>query len=291
MNPEQKVKQEVRERYTQALVTGDGCCGSSAEIQKCGCCGPDSAESFFPSDRVVLRAGYTADELVRLPREATANSFGCGNPLAFTGVQPGQTILDIGSGAGIDCLIAARKVGPRGKVIGIDMTPAMITKAQENGSKAGMSNVEFRIGEAENMPVEAGTVDWIISNCVINLSPNKPAVFREAFRVLKSGGHFSISDIMVEKLPWFFRRSSSLYTSCVAGAIPETRYLDGLRQAGFVDLEVTERIVYDSNQILHLIGNTILPKSLMGWLAPITAMISRRLEGNIWSAKVQGRKP
>jgi len=287
MNHEQQVKKQVQERYTQALQSGEGCCGTQAIGEGCGCCGGQESP-FFPSDRLVNIAGYTEKELEHLPKEATVNSFGCGNPLAFSGVQAGQTVLDIGSGAGVDCLIASEKVGRAGKVIGIDMTPAMISKAKENALKAGASNVEFRIGDAENMPVEAGSIDWIISNCVINLSPDKPAVFREAFRVLKSGGHFSISDIMVRKMPWFLRRSSSLYTSCVAGAISEAAYLKGLRDAGLVDLVVTERIVYDGHQIARLIGEKVLPP----WLgAALRTRIQHTLDGNIWSAKIQGRKP
>src|SRR5262249_45686329 len=277
-------KKQVQERYTQALQSGEGCCGTQETSKGCG--GQDSA--FFPSDRLVNAAGYTSDELARLPKEATINSFGCGNPLAFSGVRAGQTVLDIGSGAGIDCLIAAQKVGATGKVIGIDMTPAMIAKARENAIKAGGVNIEFRIGDAENMPVDSGSIDWIISNCVINLSPNKSAVFDEAFRVLKSGGRFSISDMMVQKLPWYLRRSSRLYTCCVAGAISETSYLDGLRDAGFVDLVVTERILYDGHQILHLLGEKVLPK----WLgAALRTKIQHKLEGNIWSTKIHGRKP
>jgi arsenite methyltransferase len=172
MKTEDQIREQVRERYTAAVSMKSGCCATSHEI---------------PVERVACCAGYSEEELKSIPPDAVQNSFGCGNPLAFSEVLPGQTVADIGSGAGIDCLLAAQKVGPNGKVIGIDMTPVMIEKAQKNALKAGAQNVEFRLGNAEKMPLADEEADWIISNCVINLSPNKPAVFREAFRTLRSG--------------------------------------------------------------------------------------------------------
>ncbi len=161
----------------------------------------------------------------------------------------------------------------------------MIRKAQTNAAKAGYQNVEFRQGEAESMPVADGTADWIVSNCVINLSPNKPRVFAEAFRVLKPGGTLSVSDIMVESLPWLLRHSTALYTSCVAGAIPEAEYVQGLRDAGFTDVTVTERIVYDRDQIAGFVkGSGFFSRLLFH-------DIDREIVGKVWSAKIVARKP
>jgi SAM-dependent methyltransferase len=280
MQSEQKIKDQVKERYASAITTGKSCCGDPA---------PDN---FIPINRVVKSAGYRQDELRGIPSDAVVNSFGCGNPLGFANILPGETVVDIGSGAGIDCFLAAKKVGPSGHVIGIDMTPEMIAKARENVLKAGIQNVEFRTGEAEQMPVEDNSVDWIVSNCVINLSPDKPAVFREAFRVLRSGGHLSISDIMVEKLPWFLRHSKALYCSCVAGAIPEKQYLDGLRKAGFKDAAVTERIVYDRDQVLSLLQESRILKNARSILGKIALkIVDRYVTGQIWSARITASKP
>lgn len=283
---QEKIKQQVRERYTAAVTTGSGCCGGS---KSCGTA--SDSENLIPVDRVVSAAGYSAEQLNSLPADAVSNSFGCGNPVAFAEVKEGQTVMDIGSGAGIDCLLAAQKVGPQGKVIGIDMTPVMIEKARKNAARAGVNNVEFRMGEAEKMPVETGTVDWIVSNCVINLSPDKPAVFREAFRVMRPGGKLSVSDIMVEELPWFLRRSAVLYASCVAGAIPEKQYLDGLRQAGFSDVRVTDRIVYDRDQIVGLIQEAGFFGTFLKMFPRLTTrFLDRYIVGKIWSSRVVAAK-
>jgi arsenite methyltransferase len=273
MKTEEEIREQVRDRYTAAVSMKSGCCGSTTQHE-------------IPAERVACCAGYSEEELKSIPSDAVQNSFGCGNPLAFSDVLPGQTVVDIGSGAGIDCLLAAQKVGPNGKVIGVDMTPIMIEKAQKNAAKAGARNVEFRIGNAEKMPLADQEADWIISNCVINLSPNKPAVFREAFRTLRSGGRVSISDIMVEELPASLRESSALYCACVAGAIPEKEYLDGLRQAGFEDVKVTDRIAYDSDQIRE-----ILKEVEFAIDEPLAELIERSVAGKIWSSKITARKP
>lgn len=279
-----KVKQQVRERYTAAVSDESGCCSTT-------CCGGSKKNQVIPADRVAATSGYSAEQLNSLPADAVQNSFGCGNPVAFADVTTGQTVIDIGSGAGIDCLLAAQKVGPQGKVIGIDMTPIMIEKARKNAEKAGAKNVEFRMGEAEKMPVETGSVDWIVSNCVINLSPDKPSVFKEAFRVLRENGKLSVSDIMVEKLPWFLRRSSVLYTSCVAGAIPEKEYLDGLRKAGFSGVRVTDRIVYDREQLIGFVGEVkFFGTMLKKFPRLMTLFLDRYIVGKIWSSRVVGTK-
>ena len=274
MDKAERIHEEVKERYTKAVTERSGCCGSA---QSC-------------KDPLAVSA-YRPEELKVLPTDAVVNSFGCGNPLAFAGVLPGETVLDIGSGAGIDCLLAAQKVGPTGRVIGVDMTPAMIEKSRANAERTGARNVEFRQGKAESLPVEDATADWIISNCVINLSPDKPRVFRELFRAMRTGGRLSISDIMVEKLPWFLRRSTALYTACVAGAIPEADYVDGLRKAGFSDVEVTERFVYDHDQVVDLLNETRIfgpfTRFLQTWVMKV---LDKHVVGKVWSAKITGIK-
>jgi N-acetylglutamate synthase-like GNAT family acetyltransferase/precorrin-6B methylase 2 len=235
-------------------------------------------------------AGYGEEELGRLPADAVQNSFGCGNPLAFAGVQPGQVVLDIGSGAGIDCLIAAEKVGPAGRVIGLDMTPEMIERGRDNARAAGAANVEFRLGEAERMPTEDSSVDWVISNCVINLSPDKPVVFREIARVLKPGGRISISDIVAEDLPAAIRESRDAWTGCLAGAISESEYVQGLEAAGLRGVQATSRLVYDAGQLQGLFGNSACcgMTADAGWNA---ASLARTAAGKIWSARFEGVKP
>ncbi len=214
-------------------------------------------------------------------------SFGCGNPLAFADVQPGETVVDLGSGAGYDLMVAASKVGPDGHVIGVDMTDAMIEAARANASRAGMLQVEVRKGLIEELPIADGTADWVISNCVINLSPEKHRAFEEIERVLKPGGRFSISDIVVEDLPAEIRSHAKAYAACVAGAIPENRYVAGLMAAGMTEVEVSERQVYTADQIRSFIGAEIehlglTPEDLEARLGA--------LEGNIWSARFRGRK-
>jgi SAM-dependent methyltransferase len=172
----------------------------------------------------------------------TEASLGCGNPLAIASLQPGEVVLDLGSGGGIDCFLAARKVGPGGRVIGLDMTPDMIKLARGNAKKLGVTNVDFRFGEMEDMPLPDGSVDVIISNCVVNLSPDKDAVFREAHRVLRPGGRLSISDIVVDgDLPQFIRSRLDAWAGCIAGALDERVYLGKIRAAGFERVEVLSR--------------------------------------------------
>ena len=260
----------------------------AASVNKgCGCgCGPTLQKGV-----AAQHAGYSPEELAALPPDAVANSFGCGNPLAYGQVRAGQTVLDLGSGAGIDLLLAASKVGPGGRVIGVDMTDDMIARARENIARAGLSNVEVRKGIIEELPVESGTVDWVISNCVINLSPEKEKVFAEIARVLKPGGRFSISDIVVKDLPEALRTSALLYASCVAGAISEEAYLAGLRAAGLQDVEVIDRIVYDTPQLDSFIQSDFPAEAFSCCSgAGATTSVAATLAGKIWSAKVTGRK-
>jgi SAM-dependent methyltransferase len=239
-------------------------------------------------------AGYTDQEVAALPAEAVVNSFGCGNPLAFSAVKPGDVVLDLGSGAGIDLLLAAKQVGRTGKVIGVDMTDAMIAKARQNIAAAGLENVEVRKGIIEELPVEDASVDWVISNCVINLSPEKPRVFAEIARVLKPGGRMLVSDIVAEDLPPEIARNRHLYSSCLAGAISEPHYLAGLREAGLVDVEVKDRLVYDTLQIAGFIGSELKVEetgSRGPTLASLAEQWAPRLAGKVASIKVAAGKP
>ncbi len=253
-NPED-IRANVREAYTKAVnakAAGGGCCGGPAYGPSCG-----PTVQIGEKSPVTSHAGYGADELASVPADAAANAFGCGNPVAMSELEPGQTVLDLGSGAGIDLILAAKRVGPKGRVIGVDMTDAMIEHARENIRKAGLSNVEVRKGVIENLPVEAGTVDWVISNCVINLSPEKDRVFAEIHRVLKPGGRMLVSDIVVESMPDWLRQSAAMYAACVSGAVSEKEYLDGLKRAGLADAEVRGRLVYDTSMIKGIAGSEI----------------------------------
>lgn len=225
------VRAVVREKY--------GAVASGAP-SGCGCCaGPEDAES------VLAKLGYTAEQAAAIPEGANLG-LGCGNPIAHAELRPGETVLDLGSGAGIDCFLAAREVGPSGRAIGVDMTHAMLARARATAARIGAGNVEFRLGEIEHLPVADGSVDAIISNCVVNLSPDKPRVFREALRVLAPGGRLVVSDlVLTRELTPEMRRSAELYAGCVAGASLEADYLRLLREAGFADVRVLERTGYD----------------------------------------------
>jgi len=253
-----------------------------------GCCGGTPA----PKGAIVELGGYADEELATLPPEAVVNSFGCGSPVALAGLRPGDVVLDLGSGAGIDLFLAARRVGPDGRVIGVDMTDEMIAKAKENIRAEGFSNIEVRKGIIEELPVEDSSVDWVISNCVINLSPEKPRVFREISRVLKPGGRMLVSDIMAKDLPAELLAVPALYASCVTGAISEEDYLAGLRDAGLADVEVKDRLVYDVDQLASFAAEG-LPTSCgcSPQLSPRAREFVKRLQGRIWSAKVYAKKP
>lgn len=280
---DEQIKDAVKQGYTER-VSGGSCCGPKTPpaVAECGCGGPTAL-------------GYSKAELAGLPNEAVANSFGCGNPAAFSDVKEGEVVLDVGSGAGIDCLIAARRVGPTGRVIGLDMTPAMIEKARENARRAGVSNVEFRLGEAEAMPVADGSADWVISNCVINLAPDKRKVFREVTRVLKPGGRIAISDIVfaddMPELPASLRNDPELYVACVAGAIPESEYLAAMREAGLVDVAVTARMVYGEETVGAFFRETLDRFDGGERLGSFLGELKAAVAGRVWSARIVGRKP
>ena len=220
-----------------------------------GCCAAAPANAFAAA------AGYAATELDGLPADAAANSFGCGNPLAFAQVAPGETVVDLGSGAGLDLLIAARAVGPAGKVIGVDLSEVMLERARENVARAGFGNVELRRGVIEELPLDDASADWVISNCVINLSPDKRRVFSEIRRVLRPGGRMLVSDIVAEGLPEWVLTDPNLHAACLSGALAESAYLEAASAAGLADIEVIDRLVYDDDQVRALIAE-MLPASL-----------------------------
>ena len=232
MNNAQQVRESVSKTYSRLAAPSAS-----------SCCAPG------PKGEAAKIAGYATEELAALPGDAVLNSFGCGNPLAFGEVRPGDVVVDLGCGAGIDLFVAAGKVGPTGRVIGVDMTDAMIEKARANVVRSGLAQVEVRKGLIEELPVESGSADWVISNCVINLSPEKDRVFAEIARVLRPGGRMLVSDIVVEELPEWVRSDPALHAACVAGAISEREYVAGLRGAGLADVEVRHRFVYESKQI------------------------------------------
>jgi len=269
----------VKKTDVQKTVSKDYARMLKESEDRSSCCGRQSG-----AGTISKLAGY---EPAQHQEEAASQSFGCGNPLAFADIESGQTVLDLGSGAGLDLMLAADRTGPSGRVIGIDMTQEMVDKATENLSRAGYSNVEVRMGRIENLPLADSSVDWVISNCVINLSQDKARVFSEVARVLKPGGHFSISDIVVESLPGFLRENAALYSACVAGAISEQAYLAGLRDAGLDDVQVTQRLVYEESQLVSLISSEIpglnLCQELIDEIAPTVA-------GKVWSAKFTGRR-
>jgi ubiquinone/menaquinone biosynthesis C-methylase UbiE len=225
---DEEMRKDVRKGYARIAKEGLGC----------GCASPNS-ENFSAHDEISKRIGYTEDELKSIP-QGSDMGLGCGNPVALASLREGETVVDLGSGGGIDCFLAAKKVGARGKVIGVDMTPEMIDKARENARKTKHSNVEFRLGEIENLPVADNTADAIISNCVINLTPNKKKVFEEAFRVLKPGGRIMVSDIVLTtELPEAVKKGAHP-ASCVQGAIMKDKYVETIRNAGFQNVEITE---------------------------------------------------
>jgi len=230
-----EIKAAVREGYAQIAEGDSGCCGST---KSCGC-GGSSAKTISKG------IGYSDEDLKAIPEDANLG-LGCGNPLAYSSIKAGDTVLDLGSGAGMDCFLAAKYVGPNGHVIGVDMTPEMIFKARKNASKGGYANVEFRLGEIEHMPVDAGTVDLVISNCVINLVPDKLQAFKETYRVLKPGGKISVSDIVLKKpLPDAIMKSVRAYVGCLSGALLKDEYIAAIRQAGFSEIEIVEEKTFD----------------------------------------------
>ncbi len=235
------IKKVVREGYARIATQKNSCC---APVDSC-CGSPDLAED------ISKKIGYTEQELKSVP-EGSNLGLGCGNPIALASLKEGDTVLDLGAGAGFDCFLAANKVGQKGKVIGVDMTPEMVEKARENMEKGGYDNVEFRLGEIENLPVADNSVDTIISNCVINLAPDKRKVFMEAFRVIKPGGRLMVSDIVLLKdLPEEIKNSIEAYVGCVSGAILKDEYIKAIKEAGFQDVEVIDETSFPVKSITN----------------------------------------
>ena len=266
------IQQAVREKYG-AFATAvteaskrSGCCGPTA----CGCGDPITSNL------------YSDAETSALPADAVSASLGCGNPTALVALEPGQTVLDLGSGGGIDVLLSAKRVGPTGKVYGLDMTDEMLALARENQRTAGATNVEFLKGTIENIPLPDQSVDVIISNCVINLSSNKDAVLREAFRVLKPGGRFAVSDVVARGgVPADIRRNMELWVGCIAGALEERDYAAKLQAAGFADVELEAWRVYDVADARAFLTEKGVDVDAM---AP-------QVEGKFASAFIRARKP
>jgi SAM-dependent methyltransferase len=242
-----EIKEAVKKRYTAVAESSSSgfrsSCGCGSDVDSGSCCGggvnPRQAAAMI---------GYNVKELDEIPQEALLG-LGCGSPVAYVGLKPGETVLDLGSGGGIDVFLAAKKVGAKGKVYGVDMNEAMIKRAREAAEEYGFKNVEFRLGEIEEMPIEDGTVDAIISNCVINLSPDKPQVFREAYRVLKPGGRITVSDIVTEgRIPEEIRRDLDSWASCVSGALPQEEYLKDMEVVGFEKPKILVESFYDTSE-------------------------------------------
>lgn len=224
-----EVKKAVREGYARIAQGQTSCCGTPTT-----CCGSDRTQEISKG------IGYSDEDLGSVPEGANLG-LGCGNPIALASLKVGETVLDLGSGAGFDCFLAAARVGQSGRVIGVDMTQEMLDKARQNAIKGGYDNVEFRLGEIENLPVADGAIDAIISNCVINLSPNKRRVFAEAYRVLRPGGRLMVSDmVLLKPLPPSVLSSVAAYVGCISGAMLKRDYLDTIKSAGFQQITVVE---------------------------------------------------
>jgi arsenite methyltransferase len=274
------IKDVVRQKYGEAarrVVAGESnsCCGAAA-------CGTDSAAAWGLNSDPITRDLYDNSQTSLLPEQAVKASLGCGNPTALAQLNPGETVLDLGSGGGIDVLLSARRVGPTGKAYGLDMTDDMLALARENQKRSGLTNVEFLKGEIENIPLPENSVDVIISNCVINLSADKDRVLREAFRVLKPGGRFAVSDVVVRgEVPDEIRKSLLLWVGCIAGALGEHEYIARLSQTGFQSIEVEPTRVYSVED-----ARTVLS----GQGIDVDAIASQ-VEGKFISAFIRATKP
>jgi len=270
-NQEFDIRSVVRQRYGELAA-------KSSPGAKSACCSPDQVIEFDS-----IKINYDATDVTSLPDEVTGLSLGCGDPVTLASLQEGQTVLDLGSGGGIDCFLAARRVGERGRVIGVDMTAEMVEKARLNQAKMGVTNVEFRLGEIEHLPVADNSVDVIISNCVINLSPDKPQVFREAFRVLKPEGRLAVSDIVTSTtLPEAVSKSLSAWAGCIAGALKAEDYVRAITQAGFEDVQL-DPVYWDTSQVEEAMCECNLDK--------LEGLTSEEAQKAIFSAKVTARKP
>ena len=266
------IKEVVKEKYGQAALR--------VQAGKTSCCGGGKAAA--ASCDPITSTLYSAEEGANVPEEALLASLGCGNPTALAKLNAGETVLDLGSGGGIDVLLSARRVGPSGKAYGLDMTDEMLALARENQKKAGAENVEFLKGEIEDIPLPDNSVDVIISNCVINLSADKDRVLREAFRVLKPGGRFAVSDVVVRgEIPADVQKNVELWVGCVAGALRDTEYIDKLRAAGFEQVEIEPTRIHNLEDARHF---------LAGEGVDVDA-IAPQVDGKFMSAFVRATKP
>jgi arsenite methyltransferase len=271
-----EIKTSVRQRYAQVARESTSCCSPKS----CGCNSAPTAQDIGKS------IGYSEEDMAAVPEGANLG-LGCGNPVALASLKEGETVLDLGSGAGFDCFLAAKKVGASGRVIGVDMTPEMIDKARENARKSNVKNVEFRLGEIENLPAADSSVDAIISNCVINLAPDKKRVFKEAFRVLKPGGRVMVSDIVLtQPLPENVKNSVEAYVGCIAGAAVEADYLSAVRAAGFEDIKVVGESVFPVENIISEPQAVEIMQNLK-----LTPDRMKELAATIKSAKISATRP
>ncbi|MBA2663511.1 MAG: arsenite methyltransferase [Bradymonadaceae bacterium] len=281
MNPNKtndQVRSDVRDGYA-AIVDN---------ASKTSCCGPSCCAPVVSSRAQTLaeQIGYSIEELAQIPKEANLG-LGCGNPTAIAGLQPGEVVLDLGSGAGMDAFLAAQKVGQGGRVIGVDMTPQMLARARETASAKGLSGyVEFREGLIEALPVVSESVDVVISNCVINLSPDKPQAFAEAYRVLKPGGRLAVSDICLSRaLPEAVMENAALYVSCIGGAALADDYFATMSEAGFVDIRWTR------SSAAAVVGAACCDTTLQGAFDGLDSATREHVLGSIWSYRIEARKP
>jgi len=272
----EEIKKVVREGYAKIAKQDNSCCGPVNS-----CCGStDLAQDIGKS------IGYTEEELKAVPEGANLG-LGCGNPVALASLKEGETVLDLGSGAGFDCFLAADRVGKNGRVIGIDMTPEMVEKAMENARKSNYANVEFRLGEIENLPVADNSVDIVISNCVINLAPDKGRVFSEVFRVLKPGGRLMISDIvLLKELPNFIKDSIEAYIGCLSGAIMRDEYIGAIKTAGFQEVRIVDETFFP----IECMANDPTAKAIIKNLE-IPMEEVKEAANSVASIKVYGVKP
>jgi arsenite methyltransferase len=259
------IHETVREHYADRIKKSASCCGPDNNC--------DTSSNLYP-----------VDLLTTVPSDVASTSYGCGDPITLASLKPGQTVLDLGSGAGLDCLLAAQKVGPGGHVIGVDMTPEMINRAQANAKRVNATNIEFKQGYLEELPVDSNTVDVIISNCVINLSPDKARVFTEAFRVLAPGGKLAVSDIVTDgPLPELIKQSLSAWAGCVAGAVEAKDYIGMIQAVGFTDISI-KPVFFDKETVDSALAD-------MGDAIDLKSIARDDIYKAVYSAKITAYKP